>query len=223
MSREYAEHIVCQRGWLSQMSSAFRQHLLRHTQLLKFDAGQVIFQPGDPAGGIYGMVAGTVIVSTAPPNAKPRLIHIALPGGWAGEDSFLTGQPRRIELVAQSESWAMHVPLETMEQMAQANPENIRSFGAISVMSADSLLRIVHDLQKKNASARIAAVLHRMCWTPHLPVRVSQENLSIIANTSRKQVNSTVQQFVAAGWIEISYRSITVTNPAALRQHAEQP
>lgn len=223
MSREKAEHIVCQRGWLSKMPEAFRKRLLQHAQLVKFDAGQLIFQPGDPAGGIYGMVAGTVIVSTAPPDAKPRLIHLALPGGWTGEDSFLTGQPRRIELVAQSETWAMHVPLETMEQMAQADPENIRAFGVISVMASDSLLRIVHDLQKKSVSARIASVLHRMYWTTDVPVCVSQENLSIIANTSRKQANSIVQQFAAAGWVEIRYRAITVTNPSALRQHAEQP
>lgn len=223
MSREKAEHIVCQRGWLSKTPEAFRKRLLQHAQLVKFDAGQLIFQPGDPAGGIYGMVAGTVIVSTAPPDAKPRLIHLALPGGWTGEDSFLTGQPRRIELVAQSETWAMHVPLETMEQMAQADPENIRAFGVISVMASDSLLRIVHDLQKKSVSARIASVLHRMYWTTDVPVCVSQENLSIIANTSRKQANSIVQQFAAAGWVEIRYRAITVTNPSALRQHAEQP
>lgn len=222
MSRENAEHIVCQRGWLSKMPEAFRKRLLQHAQLVKFDAGQLIFQLGDPAGGIYGMVAGTVIVSTAPPDAKPRLIHIALPGGWTGEDSFLTGQPRRIELVAQSETWAMHVPLETMELMAQADPENIRAFGVISVMASDSLLRIVHDLQKKSVSARIASVLHRMYWTTDVPVCVSQENLSIIANTSRKQANSIVQQFAAAGWVKTSYRSITVTNPTALRQHAEQ-
>lgn len=223
MSRENAEHIVCKRGWLSKMPEAFRKRLLQHAQLVRFDAGQLIFQPGDPAGGIYGMIAGTVVVSTAPPDAKPRLIHLALPGGWTGEDSFLTGQPRRIELVAQSETWAMHVQLEAMELMAQADPENIRAFGAISVMASDSLLRIVHDLQKKNASARIASVLHRMSWTTDMPVCVSQNNLSIIANTSRKQANSIVQQFAAAGWVEVHYRAITVINPSALRQHAEQP
>lgn len=222
MSRKKAEHIVCQRGWLSTMPEAFRKHLLQHAHLLQFNAGQVIFQPGDPAEGIYGLVAGTVIVSTAPPDTRPRLIHIALPGGWTGEDSFLTGQPRRIELVAQSKTWVMHVPLETMEKMALTDPENIRAFGIISVMASDSLLRIVHDLQKKSVSARIASVIHRMCWATGAPICVSQQSLSIIANTSRKQVNNTVQQFVAAGWVEISYRSITVTNPNALRQHAEQ-
>ncbi len=222
MSRENAENIVCQRGWLSKMPETFRKRLLQHALLLKFEAGQIIFQPGDPAGGIYGLVAGTVVVSTAPPDSKPRLIHIALPGGWTGEDSFMTGQPRRIELVAQSNTWVMHVPLENMEDMAIHAPENIRAFGVISILSSDSLLRIVHDLQKKSVSARIASVLHRICWTSSTPVCVSQENLSIIANTSRKQVNSTIQQFVAAGWIEISYRSITVINPSALRQYSEQ-
>jgi len=116
----------------------------------------------------------------------------------------------------------MHVTLEKMEQMALADPQTIRAFGAISVMSADSLLRIVHDLQKKNVSARIASVLHRMCWTPNAPVTVSQENLSIIANTSRKQVNSTLQRFADAGWLEISYRSITIVDPSALQRHAEK-
>jgi len=222
LSRENAEYIVCQRGWLSKMPQTFRKHLLQHALLLKFETGRIIFQPGDPAGGIYGLVSGTVIVSTAPPDSRPRLIHIARPGGWTGEDSFMTGQPRRIELGTQSETWVMHVPLESMEKMAQQDPENIRAFGVISILSSDSLLRIVHDLQKKSVSARIASVLHRMSWNTDMPVCVSQENLSIIANTSRKQVNSTVQQFVAAGWVEISYRAITVTNPSALRQHAEQ-
>jgi len=220
--RANAENIVCQRGWLSKMPETFRTRLLDNALLLKFEPGQVIFQPGDPAGGIYGLVTGTVIVRTAPASMTPRLIHIAVPGGWAGEDSFLTGQPRRIQLVAQSETWAMHVTLEKMEQMALADPQTIRAFGAISVMSADSLLRIVHDLQKKNVSARIASVLHRMCWTPNAPVTVSQENLSIIANTSRKQVNSTLQRFADAGWLEINYRSITIINPSALQRHAEK-
>ncbi|MCW2457573.1 UNVERIFIED_ORG: CRP-like cAMP-binding protein [Rahnella aquatilis] len=220
--RENAENIICQRGWLSKMPEAFRTRLLDNALLMKFEPGQVIFQPGDPAGGIYGLVTGTVIIRTAPANMIPRLIHIAVPGGWAGEDSFLTGQPRRIQLVAQSETWAMHVTLEKMEQMALADPHAIRAFAAISVMSADSLLRIVHDLQKKNVSARIASVLHRMCWTTNAPVAVSQENLSIIANTSRKQVNSTLQRFADAGLLEINYRSITIINPSALQRHAEK-
>ncbi len=173
-------------------------------------------------GGIYGLVAGTVTVNTAPSNAIPKLIHIAVPGGWTGEDSFMTGQPRRIELFATSEAWVMHVSLETMEQMAKSNPNNIRAFGCISIFAADKLLRIVHDLQKKNVGARIASVLHRMTWSIDAPISVSQANLGVLANASRKQVNSTIRHFVTAGWIKTGYRSIVVTNPSALQRHAEE-
>eukprot|EP01132_Coremiostelium_polycephalum_P008802 gene8802-10810_t len=222
MSRANAERIMCEAGWLAQMPEAFRVRLLQNALLQKFDAGQVIFRPGDPAGGIYGLVSGTVTVDTAPLDSTPRLIHIAVPGGWTGEDSFMTGKPRRIELFARSETWVMHVPLETMEQMAASDPGNIRAFGVISILAADKLLRIVHDLQKKSVSSRIASVLHRMSWATDVPISVSQENLGILTNTSRKQVNSAIQRFIEAGWIETGYRSITVTNPLALRRHAEQ-
>jgi len=222
MSRETAERLICERGWLSHLSENFRIRLLENALLLNYGAGQVIFRTGAPSGGIYGLVAGTVIVNTAPPESTPRLIHIAIPGGWTGEDSFLTGQPRRIELIAQSDAWVMHVPIKAMEQMVALHPDDIRAFGTISILASDSLVRIVHDLKKKDVSSRIASALHRMSWTTDSPVTVSQENLSVITNTSRKQVNSVIQRFVEQGWVETAYRAITVTDPAALRQYAEK-
>ncbi|WP_234300410.1 Crp/Fnr family transcriptional regulator [Rahnella aceris] len=222
MSRETAERLICERGWLSHLSEDFRVRLLKNALLLNYGAGQVIFRTGDPSGGIYGLVAGTVIVNTAPPESTPRLIHIAIPGGWTGEDSFLTGQPRRIELIAQSDAWVMHVPIKAMEQMVALHPDDIRAFGTISILASDSLVRIVHDLKKKDVSSRIASALHRMSWATDTPVTVSQENLSVITNTSRKQVNSVIQRFVEQGWVETAYRAITVTDPAALRQYAEK-
>lgn len=152
---------------------------MKNALLLNYGAGQVIFRTGDPSGGIYGLVAGTVIVNTAPPESTPRLIHIAIPGGWTGEDSFLTGQPRRIELIAQSDAWVMHVPIKAMEQMVALHPNDIRAFGTISILASDSLVRIVHDLKKKDVSSRIASALHRMSWATDTPVTVSQENLSV--------------------------------------------
>jgi DNA-binding GntR family transcriptional regulator len=61
-----------------------------------------------------------------------------------------------------------------------------------------------------------------MSWATDTPISISQENLSVMTSTSRKQVNSAIQRFVAAGWVEIGYRSVTVTNPSALRRRAEQ-
>lgn len=222
MLRKNAEAIVIQRGWLSRTSKRFRFCLLENAELLKFDTGHVIFAKGDPAGGIYGLVSGTLGIIAAPPYSTPRLIDIAVAGDWIGEDSFISGKPRRIGLVAQNETRLLHVPLEKMEQMAELDPDNMRAFGVMSILGADSMLRLVHDLQKKSASARVASALHRICWTTHIPVAVSQESLSVITTTSRKQVNAIIKRFVIEGWVETGYRSITVLNQEALKHHADE-
>ncbi|MCS4267305.1 hypothetical protein [Serratia sp. BIGb0163] len=52
MSREIAEHIVCQRGWLSKMQDVFRKRLLQHAQLLKFNAANSYFNLAIPPGDL---------------------------------------------------------------------------------------------------------------------------------------------------------------------------
>lgn len=222
MTRDRADKIISEAGWLSQVSKDFRTRLLQNARLVRFAAGEVIFRPGDPPGGVYGLVSGTVTVDTAPPDSTPCLIHIALPGGWTGEDSFMTGEARRIELCARTETWAMHVPLDVMEQMAADDPDVVRAFGVMSILSSDVLLRIIHDLQRKNVYSRVASVLNRMSWEAGTSVTISQESLGVMANASRRQVNGAVRGFSENGWIEAGYRTITIHNPTALRKYVEQ-
>lgn len=221
ITREEAERIVSENGWLAFLPDTFRTQLLGRAILIKFEPNQPVFRFGDPVGGIYGLVAGTVTVNSAAPDATPRLIHLGVPGAWTGEGCFMTGQPRRGELRALGETWMMHVPLEAMEQMAARDPNVVRAFGIISVFGVDVLIRVIHDLQKRDAGRRIASVLQRAAWIGNVAVPLSQAELAVMANASRQQVNSAMQRFSASGWVRHNYRAITVTDPQALRDYAE--
>jgi len=223
ISREQAEQIISSTGWLAYLPAPLRTLVLEHAQLLRFDTGDIIFRHGDKSGGIYGLVSGYVAVNLATPGSTPRLVHMAHPGGWTGEGCFMTGQPRRVGLEAVSESWVMHVSLKSMEQMAALEPNIIRAFGMITILAADMLIRMVHDLQKRGGDRRIASVLHRIVWPDNRPITISQDNLGIMANASRKQTNAALQKFAAEGWIANGYRSITVTNIDSLKQFSELP
>lgn len=222
ITRQEAEKILCESGWLAHLPETFRIQLLNRAILLKFESNQPIFRFGDPVGGIYGLVTGTVTVNSAPPGATPRLIHLGIPGAWTGEGCFMTGQPRRGELRALGETWMMHVPLASMEQLAAHNPNVVRAFGAISVLGIDVLIRVIHDLQKRDAGRRIAAVLHRAAGIGDVPIPLSQAELAVMANVSRQQVNVALQRFSASGWVEQNYRAVTVTDPQALHDYAER-
>jgi CRP-like cAMP-binding protein len=170
-------------------------------------------------GGIYGVVAGIMSVDSSPGHAAPLLMHIGIPGMWTGEGCFFTRQPRRIELRAIVDTCMMHLPLEAMDQMAARDPHTIRNFAQILMMNVDTLLRVVHDLQQRDASRRIAAVLWRVS-PGATPIPLSQTELGTMANASRKQVNAALQRFEAQGWLENGYRSIVLIKIAELRRFA---
>lgn len=221
LTREKAEQVMRKGDWLANMTENFRTELLRHAHLQKFSPNQIVYRYGDPPGGIYGLVAGSLTINSAPPDAAPRLIHLGMPGAWTGEGPFLTGQPRRVEIRALGGAWMMHVPLDTLEQMAARDPGVSRAVAMNTVFTVDVLIRIVHDLQKRDVGRRVASVLQRAGWLGDVPIPLSQTDLGVMANASRQQVNMAMQRLVAAGWVNYTYRSITVTNPQALRQFSE--
>lgn len=221
INRAAAEHILCEQGWLSQQPEAFRNEVLRRSILLKFAPGEVVFRLGDPIGGIYGLVAGTVAANIAPSMSAPRLIHLGAPGHWTGEGCFLTRQPRLGELRALVDTWMMHLPLDAMDYIAVRDPNAVRYFAQILIVTFNTLVRVIHDLQKPEAARRIASVLHRGTWIGDQPIPLSQSELGIMANASRKQVNAALQRFSDEGWVTNTYRSIVIMNAEALRRFAE--
>ncbi|WP_343313320.1 Crp/Fnr family transcriptional regulator [Brucella sp. BE17] len=212
ITREQAEKIVSQQGWLSHMPQPFRDKLFQHAMLIRMPPNHTVFRHGDPVGGIYGLVAGCVTVNLAPANATPCLVHLGLPGAWTGEGCFLTGQPRRVELKTLTETHAFHLPLDIMQKLSHEDYNIVRAFGAISIFSTDVLIHIIHDLQKRNPAKRIASVLRRIVPDENTSVILSQAEIATMTNTSRQQVNVALKKFADAGWIEYSYRSISFLN-----------
>lgn len=220
IKRAKAEAILLQSGWLSLQPPTLQKEVLRRSILLHFPAGEVIYHFGDDLGGIFGLVEGTLTVNTAPPDHAPQLIHIGAPGAWTGEGCFLTRQPRRLELRALVETWMMHLPLDQMDQMAATDPMVVRNFSHILMASTEVLIRIVHDLQIPDAARRIASVLQRATWIGERPIPLTQSEIGLMANASRKQVNAALARFAEAGWVKTDYRSITILNVDKLRRFA---
>lgn len=216
-----AERIVSERGWLPQLPPDLRAEVLQRSVLRGFAAGEPVYHLGGPPGGIYGLVSGTVSISIAPAGTTPRLVLLGVPGHWTGEACFLTRQPRRAEVRAVVDTTMLHLPLEAMDQMAAAHPEASQHFAMILMMSVEFLLRVIHDLQKPEADRRIASVLQRSTWIGDVPIPLAQSELAVMANVSRKQVNGALKRFAEAGWLQRSYRAITIRDVEALRRLAD--
>jgi CRP/FNR family transcriptional regulator, cyclic AMP receptor protein len=221
VSRSEADRILTGAGWLPLLPDSLREEVLQACMLRHVVADEPIFLLGDPPGGIYGLVSGTLSVSIAPQGATPKLLLLGVPGRWTGEACFLTRAPRRGELRAVVDSTLLHLPLDRMDQIAARDPRLTQAVAQILMMSVEVLLRVIHDLQKPDPERRIASVLERTTWIGDVPIPITQSELATMANTSRRQALNALKRFSAAGWVTTSYRSITVTDLAALRAFAE--
>lgn len=221
VSRSEADRIMTGKGWLPLLPDPLRAEVLRACRLRHFAAGDPIFRLGDPLGGIYGLVSGTVSVSIAPQGATPKLVLLGVPGHWTGEGCFLTRMPRRGDVRAVVDSTLLHLPLDRMDQIAARDPRLTHAVAQILMMSAEFLMQVVHDLQKPDPARRIASVLHRAAWIGDIPIPITQSEFAMMANTSRRQVLNALKRFAAAGWVATSYRSIRVIDGKAIREFAE--
>jgi len=216
-----ARDILSSIGWLSRQQEEFQAEIFKRAVPVKFSAGDVIYRLGDPLGGIYGIVSGAVVVTVAPRDALPHLLHLLTPGAWIGEGCFLGREPRRVGLQAAIDTSAIYLPIDSMDQMAGRDPMATRRFTQILLMNLDIVMRAFYDLQEPDEHRRIARSLRRVIAMENTPIPLAQSALGMLANTSRKTVNAALQRFAEAGWAKTAYRSVTVTNLKGLSRFAE--
>lgn len=222
---EQGHEIVSGVGWLSYAPSGFRQIVLNRCKLQKFEAGATIYAVGDPAGGMYGLVRGSLALSIAPGERGPYVAHFATPGTWFGEAAAFTGQPRRIGLAVTRQTEVLHLPLHAIREIVAVDPGAWRFFGLAAIAHYDVAIGAADDLLIRDHVKRSVAVLLRLAGcrreTPTgdrtIEVDVSQEELAAMCNVARTTAGAVLRELEAAGHIDVSYRRVRVLEPDALR------
>src|SRR5271165_682689 len=91
--RAQTHDIVSRQGWLSYVPPPFRRGVLDRCKLQEYNDGATIYSVGDPPGGMYGLVRGSLGISIAPGERGPYVAHFAQPGTWFGDAAAFTEQP----------------------------------------------------------------------------------------------------------------------------------
>lgn len=218
-----AKRAVLKRGWLADQDHDFQKAILERAKLQEYPVGSRVFEVGDFRGGIYGVAAGAFAIKVQQRDGEDRLAHICRAGLWFGYDSLLSRRNRLLEYIAIEPSLALHVPLVALDQLAASDPTYHRYLARITAHGLDNAIVIVSDLLVPNVEKRIASMLLRIAsHADEDPAGqrfisgLTQAQIGDLANAARDVVNRTLKRFEAKGWIEVSYRHITLHDPAAL-------
>jgi CRP-like cAMP-binding protein len=220
-----AQAIIAGQGWLHLVPAGFREAVLERSLMMTAAAGETIYQVGDPPGGIYGLVSGSLGVSIAPGEDGPYLAHFVRPGTWVGEGPVVTGGPRIVGLAVTRDCCLLHLPLQGLQEILFKDPTGWRWIALLTALHLETAIGAADDLMVRDHVQRCVAVLLRLggCRRPGptdtgpVEVHVNQNDLARLANIARTTAGTVLRGLANEGHIEHTYRRIRIRAPAALR------
>jgi CRP-like cAMP-binding protein len=218
------------RGWFADCPSRFRRELLALARPRSYAAGSVIYQAGDAGQDMFGISSGVVTMQSRLTHPDAVLLHMLRPGEWFGTVPVLLKRDRRITAVARTDVNLLRVPGDELRALLRRRPEWFAELGRDAIYNMDLAMQIAADLLIRDASARCAAVLLRLAgrrWASgpdaDLPSEIpaSQAELAMLCNLSRNSFSRVLRGLSVRELVTVSYRSLTVNDPARLREFAD--
>jgi len=218
------------RGWFADSQPDFRREMLALARPKLYAVGSVIYQAGDAGSDVFGISAGVVTVQCRFTHPDALLLHMLRPGEWFGVVPVLVEQSRRVTVIARTDVELLRVPGAELRALLRRHPEWVAELGREVVYYLDVAMQGAADLLIRDASARCAAVLLRLAgrrWASgpdaDLPSEIpaSQTELAMLCNLSRNTFSRVVKEFTSRRLVTLGYRSLTVNDPARLRDVAD--
>ena len=215
MNKNLADQIMHGCGWLSRQPEDFRIDLLESTRLKHYRLGQSLYNLGDEASGMYGLVDGILEVQLA----NGQVVTVGSPGYWIGEAAAFKRMPRRASVIAKAKAHVLHLPLSAFDRLA-ANADYCRCLATLTVERLEEAITIIADLMTSSAMNRVCARLLTLATVENNgpgSLALTQAELASMCGLSRQSVNKSLNRLVQDRVVSMSYGKLTLLDEAQLR------
>lgn len=191
--------------------------------LRSYRRGQIIFLEEETGNYMYMVISGKVKVSKASAGGKETILAIHRTGDFFGEMSLLDGKTSPATVSAMEDAKIISVSGADFHKYLMHNEKVMLQI--IQVLCAR--LRQVwqmHSLSSSNADARIRMAIYQLAKRHGIrdahgtivDLKITHQELSDIAGTSRETVTRTIAHLREKGILEIEQRRMILPDPEAL-------
>ncbi len=155
-------------------------------QVLRFEAGAVIFDEGQPGDGMYLVMEGSVKISKFGRGGKQETLDVIATGNFFGEMALIDGQPRSAQASAAVPAVLARIPPETFRQILHTVPPQalmnfLRSI-AERLRGANS--HFIAELTRQERLSTIGAMANSILHDMKNPITVVKGCAELIAMKS---------------------------------------
>lgn len=195
-----------------------RADLLKHLRLRSVAAGQVIFNEGDEADGLYGVMSGRIVVTVESLEGKELILNSFGPGTFFGEIAFFDGQGRSATAVARETSRLVFLGRAVFLPFLKERPAAALRMIAFLCERLRRTTQLVQDSAFLDVPARLAKQVAALAQeyapaddrTGAVTIPLSQHELATMLGVSREVVSRQLALWREAGAVEIGRGRLVV-------------
>lgn len=209
-------------GWFRDQPDPFRRWLLKNAMEIRFSEGDWIYGATEDAGGLFGVIEGTVRLYASLSRGENLLLDLMGRGTWFGQIGLLRDGRRLVTAVAAQSTSALLVPRRALLQLLRERPEFVDSVLRLDLEHFQYMLRAHSEVLSLGPRARIAgrlqALAERIPPGAATRIAVSQADLAEMVGLERKTVHRALKEFERRGLIRNSYGAIEICSRHGLAQ-----
>jgi CRP/FNR family transcriptional regulator, cyclic AMP receptor protein len=192
------------------------------SRLRAFRRGQIVFTRGDPGDTLIVVISGRVKVVIRSADGGELTLAIVGPGSAFGELSIADGGSRSADAETLEECQLLLIPRKTVQDICARVPAAAQALTDSIAATLRRLTDEASDLVFLDLPRRVAKLLLSQAGDADGAIRLNlrQEEIAHQIGGTRQSVNTALRGFQRRGWIEVRDRTVTVTQPAALRRFA---
>ncbi len=205
--------------WFAGLDQKLAEALVAAGRVRALDEGQWIYSEGDEEPGLCLVIDGVLRLEASAGVDRGVLLALVGPGQAIGQSRRFGGGRRLVTARAQRESHVLLVPDIALPRIADRAPG---AWAAVIALLYDQLDAAVHAAALNlclTPRQRIAARLTQLCDAEGV-VAATQADVAEMCGLSRKSASGHILALAEKEWVVPLYRSVLVTNLAALRSFA---
>ncbi len=186
-----------------------------------YPRGSMIYRQGFHAEEFYYLEKGKIKIFITSENGTEKTLTVKEGGGVFGEAAFFDGLPRVSSAKTIADSAIITITREKMMSCIKKEPQFAMDLMAYLAQTVRMLSAQLDNMTFHNAGERIAGMLLTLSGDGGT-VNATQDDMAALAGVSRITVSRVLSGFAKKGWVKTSYRSVTITDKAAVREFASK-
>lgn len=204
--------------FLGTLTDAETRELLKRALTRHVTPDTVVFHKDDPGDGLYGVLAGTVLIVAESADGKELILNTHGAGEFFGEVALLDGEGRSAAARTREASDLVFLARAEFLAFLGQRPEAMLRIMALLCARLRRATSLVEDSAFLNVASRLAKQLIALMDRGAPTLRLSQKELAQMLGVSREFVSKQLAIWRDAGIVELGRRHLTVRDERALKQ-----